>query len=192
MLCSSQTYLPVLAVHTELCIALCSHTSNIQAKAMGTRRCLLCTNREKSQQGIVVYHGITSNSRMGGNLVQWRSSRQDLVAKSTCEAELIAASEALQQGENISIVIAEMTNASCEIEVSSDNAAALHMVRNGSETAWRTRHISVKALWLHQMSRRGIRFTYQSTTDMAADSLTKGMGASRLPKIMEDLCLIDD
>ena len=113
---------------------------------------------------------------------------QDLVAKSTCEAELIAASEAAQQGENISIVIAEMTNACCEIEVSSDNAAALHMVRNGSETAWRTRHISVKALWLHQMSRRGIRFSYQSTSDMAADSLTKGLGASRLPKIMEDLC----
>ena len=147
---------------------------------------------EKSQQGIIVYHGITSNSQMGGNLVQWRSSRQDLVAKYTCEAELIATSEALQQGENISIVISEMTNACCEIEVSSDNAAALHMFRNGSETAWRTRHINVKALWLHQMSRRGIRFTYQSTSDMAADSLTKGMGASRLPKIKDDLCLIDD
>ena len=147
---------------------------------------------EKSQQGIVVYHGITSNQRQGGNLVQWRSSRQQLVAKSTCEAELIAASEALQQGENISIVISEMINASCDIEVSSDNAAALHMVRNGSETAWRTRHISVKALWLHQMSRRGIKFTYQSTSDMAADSLTKGLGASRLPRIKEDLCLIED
>ena len=147
---------------------------------------------EKSQQGIVVYHGITSNQRQGGNLVQWRSSRQDLVAKSTCEAELIATSEALQQGENISFVISEMTNASCDVEVSSDNAAALHMVRNGSETAWRTRHISVKALWLHQMSRRGIKFTYQSTSDMAADSLTKGLGASRLPKIKDDLCLIDD
>ena len=84
---------------------------------------------EKSQQGIVVYHGITSNQRQGGNLVQWRSSRQDLVAKSTCEAELIATSEALQQGENISIVISEMINASCDIEVPSDNAAALHMVQ---------------------------------------------------------------
>ena len=48
------------------------------------------------------------------------------------------------------------------------------MVRNGSETAWRTRHISVKALWLHQMSRRGVKFTYQPTSEMAADSLTKG------------------
>ena len=63
---------------------------------------------------------------------------KDLIAKSTCEAELIAASEALQQGENISIVISEMINRSCDIGVSSDNAAALHMVRNGSETAWRT------------------------------------------------------
>ena len=101
---------------------------------------------EKSQQGIVVYNGITSNQRKGGNLVQWRSSRQDLIAKSTCKAELIASSEALQQGRNISIVISEMINSSCDIEVSSDNAPALHMVRNGSETAWRTRHIRVKAL----------------------------------------------
>ena len=70
---------------------------------------------------------------------------------------MIASSEALQQGENISIVISEIINTSCDIELSNDNAAALHMVRYGSETAWRTRHISVKALWLHQMSRRGIK-----------------------------------
>ena len=118
------------------------------AQTVGIGRCLLCSNRgEKSQQGLIVYHGITSNQKKGGNLVQCRSSRQDLIiAKSTCEAELIASSEALQQGENIAIVVAEMTNKSCEIEVSSGNAASLHMVRNGSETAWHTRHISVKAL----------------------------------------------
>ena len=129
------------------------------------------TTGEKSQQGIVVYRGITSNQWQGGNLVQWRSSRQDLIAKSTCEAELIASGEALQQGEAISIVISEMINESCDIEVSSDNAAALHMVRNGSETAWRTRHISVKALWMHQMARRGVKLTYQPPSEMAADSL---------------------
>ena len=66
------------------------------------------------------------------------------------------------------------------------------MIRNGSETAWRTRHISVKALWLHQMARRGVKFAHQSTAEMAVDSLTKGLGASRLPQIREDLCLIDD
>ena len=66
------------------------------------------------------------------------------------------------------------------------------MVRNVSETAWRTRHISVKALWLHQMSSRGTKFTYQPTSEMAADSLAKGLGASRLPQIKEDLCLVED
>ena len=149
---------------------------------------------EKSQQGLIVHHGITSNQKKGGNLVQWRSSRQDLIAKSTCEAELIASSEALQQDENIAIVVAEMTNQFCEIEVLSDNAASLHMIRNGSATAWRTCHISVKALWLHQMARRGVKFTYQSTAEMAADSLTKGPGGKDLgaARIREDLCLIED
>ena len=54
---------------------------------------------DKSQQGLTVYHGVTSENKNGGNLVQWRSNRQDLIAKSTCEAELIAPSEALQQTE---------------------------------------------------------------------------------------------
>ena len=135
---------------------------------------------KKSQQSVFVYHGITSNQRKGGNLVQRRSSRQNLIAKSACEAELIASSEAFQQGENISIVISEMINASCDIEVSSDNAAALHMVQSGSETAWRTCHMSVKTLWLHQMSIRGVKVTYQPTSEMAADSLTKGLGSESL------------
>ena len=58
---------------------------------------------EKSEQGLIVYRGISSENRNGGNLAQWRSSRQDFIAKSTCEAELIASSEALQQGGNIAI-----------------------------------------------------------------------------------------
>ena len=29
---------------------------------------------KKSQQGLIVYHGITSETKNGGNLVQWRSS----------------------------------------------------------------------------------------------------------------------
>ena len=42
------------------------------------------------------------------------------------------------------------------------------------------------------MARRGIKFTYQPTAEMAADSLTKGLGASRLPQIREALCLVKD
>ena len=59
---------------------------------------------ETSQQGLIVYHGITSHQRKGGNLVQWRSSRQDLIAKSTCEAELIASSEARRQARQTLVI----------------------------------------------------------------------------------------
>ena len=70
----------------------------------------------KSQQGPIAYHGITSNQKRGGNLLQWRSHRQDLIAKFTCEAERIASSEALQQGKNIAIVVTEMTNKSVRLK----------------------------------------------------------------------------
>ena len=72
-----------------------------------------------------------------------------------------------------------------EIEVSSDNAASLHMIQNGSETAWRTRHISAKALWMHQRPAEE-KIPYQPTAEWR-QSLTKGLGASRLPQIREDL-----
>ena len=39
---------------------------------------------------------------------------------------------------------------------------------------------------------RGDKFTYQPTSEMAADSLTIGLRASRLPQIKEDLCLVED
>ena len=101
--------------------------------------------------GLIVHHVITSTHIQGGNLVQCRTNRQNPIAKSTCETEFIASSETFQQEENIAIVVAEMTNKPCEIEVCNDNAASLYVIRNGSETARRTRHISVKTLWLHQM-----------------------------------------
>ena len=45
---------------------------------------------------------------------------------------------------------------------------------------------------MHQMAKKGVRLTYMSTTEMAADSLTEGLGASRLPQIRDDLKLTED
>ena len=141
--------------------AICSDTSGGQRKlwVMGGASFAPTAGDRGEESRRTGCASCTSENKSGGNFVQWRSSRQDLIAKSTCEAELVSSSETLQQGESIAIVATEITNRPCEIEVSSDNATSLHMIRNGSETAWRTRHISVKALWMHQMARRGIKFT---------------------------------
>ena len=45
MLYSSEAHMSILATYIELCTALCSNTSIIQAKVMGIRRCLLCAKR---------------------------------------------------------------------------------------------------------------------------------------------------
>ena len=135
---SCQAPLSISTLHLGICISICYYTSGDQAQAMGHERCLLCTNRGEESTRTNWKSWITSENKNGGNLVEWWSSRQDLIGKSTCEAELIASSEALQQGKNIAIVtvvVAQMSR-SCEIEVSSDNAASLYDLawfRNGLE-----------------------------------------------------------
>ena len=47
----SEAHTSVPTTYIELCIAMCSSTSNIQAEAMGSRRCLLCTDRGEESTG---------------------------------------------------------------------------------------------------------------------------------------------
>ena len=144
-----------------------------------------------SHQGIVIIHGTTSRDPKQGNIVHWKSNRQSLITKSTCEAELIASSEAMEQALNVSLALAELTRKSIEYDLSTDNSAALTLMRTGFEASYRTRHISVKGFWIYQMTTRGVQLHYTPTHDMIADSLTKGMGASRLPAIQSNLRLGD-
>ena len=189
---SGQTHVPIPSPYAELCFDICVPLPpDTKHKLWVMGDASFAPTGEKSQLGLIVYHGITSVQQAGGNLAQWLSSRQDLIAKSTCEAELIASSEPLQQRENIATVVAEVTNQSCEVEVSSDYTASLHMILTGSETAWRTRHISVKALRMHHWPREGLSHLHAHHRN-AADSLANGLRACRLPRIRDDLKLIED
>ena len=114
------------------------------------------------------YHLFTE---MGGNLDQWRSSRQDLIAKSTCEAELVSSSELFNKERILPWWWQKWPTDPCEIEVSSDNAASLNMIRNGSETSLARPSYRREALWMHHIAKfaakRGIKFTYMPTAEMA-------------------------
>ena len=144
-----------------------------------------------SHQGITVLHGCQSKvDPMGGNLIHWRSNRQTLITKSTCEAELLAAVEALEMADNLSVTLSEATRSSCDMEISSDNSAAVTML--GAETsAFRTRHISVKGAWAASMIKMGVKLSYLQTDLMVADSLTKGMLGAQMPKVHQQLRLVD-
>eukprot|EP00971_Amphidinium_carterae_P030204 594138-Amphidinium_carterae.1 len=47
--------------------------------------------REKrAMKGVALIHGGSSQLQLGGNLVHLKSTRQSLISKSSCEAELLA------------------------------------------------------------------------------------------------------
>ena len=124
-----------------------------------------------------------------GNLVHWRSTRQSLITKSTCEAELVAASETLEQAINLGVIIAEHNRVPNNCELSCDNSSSLQLIRHGFQSPFRTRHISVKGLWIHQRIQEGLKASFVASEKQGADALTKGLGASKLPSVMSQLRL---
>ena len=81
-------------------------------------------SKTHSQTGIIVM--------LGGSIIVWRSSKQSVIATSTCEAELYAASMGWQVVEGLRHLLADMAiDVGC-IEVLIDNAAALTVAECGS------------------------------------------------------------
>ena len=136
-------------------------------------------------------HGGPPQNPSTGDVVHWRSSEQSLITKSTCESELLATNDALEQSENIGLQFAEINPRPRQYEVSSENSAACAVIFKGPENRWRTRHIAVKGTWLDQRSEFGTQLAYLETKHMIADSLAKGIGANKLPQIRNNLRLLD-
>eukprot|EP00971_Amphidinium_carterae_P037093 728828-Amphidinium_carterae.1 len=45
---------------------------------------------EASHEGVALIYGGSSQLQLGGNLVHWKSTRQSLISKKSCESELLA------------------------------------------------------------------------------------------------------
>ena len=143
----------------------------------------------ESHEGLVILHGSSQDDPTTGNVVMWKSVRQRLVTKSTCESELLACSNGLEQAGNLGMQLAEATRTPISYTLHCDNSAAVKQIRDGPNGSFRTRHISVKGLWVHQMVELGVDLQFTPTTKQVADALTKGLGAQKLPHVMSQLHL---
>ncbi len=85
---------------------------------------------ERNQEASVQYVGLP-----GANVVSWHSTRQDLVAMSTCESELIGASSGLAKAFPHQLLMEEITQASAGLVLGVDNMPAIRQVRLGSESS---------------------------------------------------------
>ncbi|CAE7800726.1 GIP [Symbiodinium sp. CCMP2592] len=132
---------------------------------------------DKSHGGAVVF--------WSGSPVAWRSGRQGLIATSSAETELLAASEGCTLTASVDALLKDMGAEVEERELRVDNSAAI-VLASEEGGSWRTRHLKVRAGSLRQQIQRGwISISYCPGDRQLADGLTKILAAKRMEWILQ-------
>lgn len=140
------------------------------------------TNDRKSTSGFLF--------KVFGNTMSWSSKKQGLVAKSTSEAEYVAAAEACSEAIWISKVFDDLKLKDCHTPVPlfEDNAGCIFMATN-PETK-RSKHIDIKFHFIRDCIWTGkIVLIKVDTKEQSADLLTKSLGKILFRKFLEDVGL---
>ena len=124
-----------------------------------------------------------------GRPIAWKSKKQPTVALSTCEAEYIALTPAIQEAEYLLQLIREM---SCATDLKhavlySDNQSAICVAQNPITTQ-RAKHIDIKYHYIREKIKSGvIQLDYVPTNRNTADCFTKPMTKTRLDLVRPTL-----
>eukprot|EP00435_Cladocopium_sp_Y103_P065380 s240_g27.t1 len=118
-------------------------------------------------------------TRMGGQIIQWHTGRQSLIATSTAEGELLAYQEGQIMGASVE-TLAQAMALDPDVLMYGDNKAAISLavLQTGS---WRTRHLRVRASKLREVLRKGSgkgrawQIRRMAGTLLVADGLTKAL-----------------
>jgi hypothetical protein len=110
--------------------------------------------------------------------ISWCSRQQTIVATSTMESELIAASAAADEAVFIRQLLADLNYEQADATVIyCDNQPMLHMVTN-STTTQRNKHIDVKFRSVEErVDKRQVSLVYKASDHLPADLLTKNLPA---------------
>jgi hypothetical protein len=121
--------------------------------------------------------------KYGQATIQVKSSKQKIVAKSSCEAELIAATDEAGQLLHTAEFLLHQGYEEESGTMFQDNQAAMKLEENGKGSSNRTKHISIRTFWLKDQVKLGkLRIVYLNTKDMVADLLTKPLQGEQFYK----------
>jgi hypothetical protein len=120
----------------------------------------------KSTAGQCVY--------VNNNLISWGTRKQDIVATSTTEAELIAVFEVVKEMKWMSMLLTEMGyRVRKPMTVWCDNRSTVYITNNDSDHN-RTKHIEVKVYWVRdQVKNNEVIVRWIETGKQTADIFTK-------------------
>ena len=106
--------------------------------------------------------------------VHCKSSKQQIVTKSSTEVELVALSDSANQALHMRSFIMAQGHSCGPVTIHQDNMSCMALIDRGRSAAERTRHISIKYFWLKERVDTGeARVKHLGTKDMYANMLTK-------------------
>jgi hypothetical protein len=128
---------------------------------------------------------------LGGNPVTWQSTKQKIVALSTCEAEYVAATTAACQGVWLKRLTEDLLNKCHDIPtILIDNKSAIQLCKN-PVLHERSKHIEVRYHFIRQCVEEGkINVDYICTDDQLADILTKPLGRNRFIELRTKIGMV--
>jgi hypothetical protein len=106
--------------------------------------------------------------------VHSKSAKQQIVTKSSTEAELVALSDSTNQALHMRQFILGQGHKCGPVTVYQDNMSCMSLIERGRSAAERTRHIAIKYFWLKERVDQGeARVRHLGTKEMYANLLTK-------------------
>jgi hypothetical protein len=117
--------------------------------------------------------------------IAWKSKTQPTIALSSCEAEYMALTLAIQEATHIlqTIGSAEIPTQSSVIYLLEDNQAAIALASNPTTTS-RTKHIDIKLHFIREVIKRGkIIIKHCPTDKQVADLLTKSLSRTKFEQL---------
>ena len=125
--------------------------------------------------------------------ISWGSKKQKSVALSSCEAEIMAASQAAQESVHLTRLEAEL-GLSCSdspTELFVDNKSAIDVAYN-PEHHGRMKHVERKHFYIRELvEQHKLRVTFVSTDDNLSDFFTKPLKAHRFMTLRDKIMNID-
>lgn len=113
---------------------------------------------------------------LGSSLISWQSTKQQIVALSSCEAEYVAATSAAAQAIWLARLLGDLQGKKSEIvKLKMDSMSALALSRNPIFHE-RSKHIDLRYHFIRECVENGVISTeFVNTKDQLADILTKAL-----------------
>jgi hypothetical protein len=137
----------------------------------------------KSTSGVLHFYGQSP--------VSWQSSKQKIVALSSCEAEYVAATSGACQGIWLRRLLGELLgHDDGAIELRVDNKSAIALTKNPVFHD-RSKHIQIRFHFIRQCVEDGdIDVQYVRTADQLSDALTKSLGRVQLQELRRRIGIV--